>query len=233
MARAGTENIQAMLKIRELEGNGDFRSEECQAILKEVDIVITNPPFSLFGEYFKNIIASGKKFIILGPLNALMYKGIFEHFQNNEFWCGAHLKGITAKFTTPTHYYNDVYDLFDLDFHIGYVNNACFFTNIEHNSPIPPLELKKPYNSLFYGKYDNFEAIEVSKTCDIPYDYKGVMGVSVSFFSKYNPDQFEIVGATESEGKGFSNGLFIESCKVTQPLINGEKIYKRIFIRRK
>lgn len=215
MARDGTENIQAMLKIRELEGNGDFRSEECQAILGGgVDIVITNPPFSLFGEYFKNIIASGKKFIILGPLNALMYKGIFEHFQKNEFWCGAYLKGTTAQFTTPTHYYNDVYDLFDLDFHIGYVNNACFFTNIEHNSPIPPLELKKPYNSLFYGKYDNFEAIDVSKTCDIPYDYDGVMGVPVSFFSKYNPKQFEIVGQLH-------------------PILNGRKIYKRILIKRK
>ena len=228
-----------------LKGDGDFRSEECIELLKQADIVVTNPPFSLFREYLAQLIAYDKKLIIMGNQNAITYKEIFPLLKDNKVWLGYHC-GHTL-FSVPDNYsVPDFYDLADRTKlrSNGYIiddkgklwrnlGNICWFTNLDIQKRHEDLILYKTYTPEEYPKYDNYNAIEVSKTAEIPCDYDGAMGVPITFMDKYSPDQFEIIGATESEGKGFSNGLWIEESKVAQPLIAGEKRYKRIFIRKK
>ncbi|MCM1505584.1 MAG: adenine-specific methyltransferase EcoRI family protein [Ruminococcus flavefaciens] len=216
-----------------LKGDGDFRSEECIELLKEADVVVTNPPFSLFREYVMQLIEYNKKFIIIGNQNAITYKEIFPLLKDNKIWLGYH-SGDMA-FTVP-----ESYEIRETRFWIDEngqkwrsLGNICWFTNLDIQKRYEDLILFRKYTPENYPHYDNYNAIEVSKVCDIPYDYDGVMGVPITFLDKYNPKQFEILGATESEGKGFSNGLWIEESKVAQPLINGKRKYKRIFIRNK
>ena len=199
------------------DGNGDFRSEECIEFLKEADIVVTNPPFSLFREYVAQLMQYGKKFLIIGNKNAITYKEIFPYIKNNELWLGI----------------ASVKDFIQPNGEIKKFGNICWFTNLEHKKRNEELILYKHYNPTEYPKYDNTDAIEVSKVAEIPMDYGGVCGVPISFLDKYCPNQFEIIGATESEGKGFSGDLWIESSGVSQPLVNGQKAYKRIFIRKR
>lgn len=202
--------------IRELEGSGDFRSEECVELLKECDVVVTNPPFSLFREYVAQLMEYRKKFLIIGSMNAITYKEIFPYIKNNKLWLGM----------------NWVKDFVQPNGEVKKFGNICWYTNIGHSRRNTELDLYKKYSTDEYPKYDNYGAIEVSKVTDIPMDYEGAMGVPITFLDKYCPTQFEIVGATESEGKGFSNGLFDETFKITQPLVNGNRIYKRLFIKR-
>ena len=202
--------------IRELDGDGDFRSAECIEFLKEADVVVTNPPFSLFRKYVAQLMKYGKKFIIIGSMNAITYKEIFPYIKNNELWMGI----------------NWVKDFIQPNGEVKKFGNICWYTNIGHSRRNIELDLYKKYSADEYPKYDNYNAIEVSKVSEIPTDYEGVMGVPITFLDKYCPTQFEIVGATESEGKGFSNGLFDEAFKITQPLVNGNRIYKRLFIKR-
>lgn len=216
-----------------LKGDGDFRSPECIELLKQADVVVTNPPFSLFREYIAQLVHFGKKFIIIGNQNAITYKEVFTLIRDNKIWLGYH-SGDMA-FEVP-----DNYEPRETRFWIDErgkkwrsMGNICWFTNIDIQKRHGELVLYKHYNPDDYPAYDNYEAIEVKKTSDIPCDYDGIMGVPITFMDKYNPDQFEIVGATESEGKGFSNGLWNEASKVAQPLVNGERKYKRIFIRRR
>lgn len=204
------------IAITELEGNGDFRSEECIELLKECDVVVTNPPFSLFREYVAQLMKYGKKFLIIGSMNAITYKEIFPYIKNNELWLGM----------------NWVKDFVQPNGEVKKFGNICWYTNIGHSRRNTELDLYRKYNETNYPKYDNYDAIEVSRVENIPMDYDRVMGVPITFLDKYCPTQFEIVGATESEGKGFSNGLFDETFKITQPLVNGNRIYKRLFIKR-
>ncbi len=217
--------------ITTLKGDGDFRSLECIEILKEADIVVTNPPFSLFGEYVAQLAHFDKKFIIIGHQNAITYKDVFPLIKENRIWLGYGFKRNMAHFIAP--HYKDVAS--DADHRDGMirVSGVVWYTNLDHNKRHEELILVQSFknNSDSYPKYDNYDAIEVSRTQDIPFDYTGVMGVPITFLTKYNPDQFEIIGATESEGVGFSFGLWNASSGIAQAAINGKRVYKRLFIR--
>lgn len=212
---------------------GDFRSKECVDLLKEADIVVTNPPFSLFREYIGQLMEYGKKFIIVGNQNAITYKEVFPLIKKNIIWLGC-ISGDMA-FQVPadyepreTRYWQD-----ENGRKWRSLGNICWFTNLDHKKRHEELDLVCRYSQEDYPCYDNYNAIEISKTANIPCDYEGIMGVPITFLDKYNPNQFEIIGATESEGKGFSNGIWKEESKVLQPMIGGQKKYKRIFISNK
>ena len=213
-----------------LKENGDFRSKECIELLKEADIVVTNPPFSLFREYVAQLMKFEKKFIIIGHQNAITYKEIFPLIKENKIWLGFGFKGGAAHFVSP---YEDIATAGDHRKGMIRVSGVNWFTNLDHKKRHEELILFHTYSPKEYPKYDNYDAIEVGKTAEIPVDYDGIMGVPITFLDKYNPEQFEILGATESEGKGFSNGLWNKSSGIAQPLVHGEKKYKRIFIKKK
>ena len=187
------------------DGNGDFRSEECIEFLKEADIVVTNPPFSLFREYVAQLMQYGKKFLIIGNKNAITYKEIFPYIKNNELWLGT---------TNPNEYFLPNGEI------TKSVAGLCrWFTNLEHKKRNEELILYKSYNPTEYPKYDNYDAIEVSKVAEIPMDYEGVMGVPISFLDKYCPNQFRIVKFRKGDdGKDLS--------------VNGKCPYFRILIQR-
>lgn len=177
----------------------------------------------------------GKKFLIIGNQNAITYKEIFPYIKNNQLWMGLSMNGSNRWFQAPDNYEvkANAAGYKEIDGKKYYfVNGVAWFTNIEHKHHNEPLDLYKRYSNESYPKYDNYDAIEVSRAADIPMDYDGVMGVPITFLYKYCPEQFEILGATESEGKGFSCGLFDANYKITQPLVNNKRIYKRIFIKR-
>jgi len=217
--------------IKQLKGDGDFRSKESISLLTQADIVVTNPPFSLFREYVAQLIEYDKKFVIVGHQNAVTYKEIFTLIKENKLWLGYGFKGGAGHFINE--HYEDYATATDRKEGMIRVSGVHWFTNLDLNKRHEDLILYKTYNEEEYPTYDNYDAIEVSKTKDIPMDYAGVMGVPITFMDKYNPDQFEIIGATESEGKGFSNGLWDEKSRVAQPLINQNRVYKRIFIKHK
>jgi len=217
--------------IKPLKGNGDFRSKESIDLLTQADIIVTNPPFSLFREYVAQLIEHDKKFIIVGHQNALTYKEIFPLIKENKLWLGYGFKGGAGHFINE--HYEDYATATDRKEGMIRVSGVVWFTNLDISKRHEDLILYKNYNEEDYPTYDNYNAIEVSKTNEIPCDYDGIMGVPITFMNKYNPEQFEIIGATESEGKGFSNGLWNEKSNVAQAMINGKKVYKRIFIRNK
>lgn len=214
---------------------GDFRSKECVDLLKEADIVVTNPPFSLFREYLMLLINYNKEFVIIGNVNAISYKEVFPLIKSEKVWLGPSITSGDRKFNVPDDYpLNAAGCGIDLDGkRFIKVKGVRWFTNLDHKKRHEKLDLVCKYSPEEYPHYDNYDAIEVSKTANIPCDYEGIMGVPITFLDKYNPDQFEIIGATESEGKGFSNGIWKEESKVLQPMIGGQKKYKRIFISNK
>ena len=236
------------LQWQYLEGDGDFRSAEVTALRDEADIIITNPPFSLFREFLAWIVAGEKQFAIIGNQNAITYKEVFPLIKENKIWIGATGNGSDMVFGVPEGAQIAEGDRAKAA-RLGYVGNytrlgnSCWFTNIEHGRRHQPLKLMTTADNLKFNKklkgqteyyhYDNYDAVEIPFTELIPSDYEGIMGVPISFIDKYCPEQFEILGATESEGKGFSNGLWKEDSKVAQPLVNGQRVYKRIFIRKK
>ena len=215
--------------VRELKGDGDFRSEECIEILKEADIVVTNPPFSLFREYVAQLVQYGKKFLIIGHQNAITYKEIFPLFKGNRIWLGFGFKGNAAHFRSR---YEDTAVASDHREGMIRVSGVMWFTNLDIQKRHEILPLYKKYTLAEFPKYDNYDAIEVSKSADIPCDYYGVMGVPITFMDKYNSDQFEIIGCSD-------NGAVADEYKLphfkshNEPYLNGKKVYKRIFIRRK
>lgn len=213
-----------------LKGNGDFRSLECIELLKQADIVCTNPPFSLFREYVAQLMEYDKYFLIIGHQNAITYKEIFPLIKKNRLWLGYGFKGGAGHFVSP---YEDVATAGDHRKGMIRVSGVHWFTNMETRKRHEELILFAKYNPMDYPEYDNYHAINVNKTNEIPCDYGGVMGVPITFIDKYNPEQFVIIGATESEGKGFSCGLWIEDSGIAQPIVAGEKKYKRIFIKHK
>lgn len=165
-----------------LEGNGDFRNKECLDLLDECDIVVTNPPFSLFREYVAVLMEHKKKFLIIGNKNAITYKEFFPLLRNNEVWIGC----------------TNVKEFLQPDGSIKKFGNIGWFTNLDVAKRHEKLILWKNYTPEEYPKYDNYDAINVNKVAEIPCDYDGVMGVPITFMDKYNPDQFEIVGLLQS-----------------------------------
>ena len=214
-------------KITELQGNGDFRSEECIEFLKEADVVVTNPPFSLFREVVAQLVEYNKKFLLLGNNNAITYKEIFPLIMSNKMWLG-YSNNKTMEFVLSDSY--EKWDRIENGKKIGKVPAISWFTNLEHDHRNRPLDLTQRYDPKYYPKFDNYSAINIDKVMDIPVDYDGVMAVPITFLDKYCPNQFRIIGCTESEGKGFSNGLW--NGGVTQPMVDNKRIYKRLFIQK-
>lgn len=178
-----------------LQGDGDFRSPECVEILKEADIVVTNPPFSLFREFMMQLIEHDKKFIILGNQNAMCYKEIFPLFMQNQIWLGQSIHSGDREFMVPKDYPLDAVGHRTDTAGNNYicVKGVRWFTNLDIPKRHERLVLHRSYNPQDYPKYDNYDAINVNKTADIPCNYDGVMGVPITFMDKYNPKQFKIV----------------------------------------
>ena len=178
-------NVLSILKT------GDFRSQECIELLKEADIVVTNPPFSLFREYIGQLMEYGKKFLIIGHQNAIHYKEVFPLIKDNLVWLGYGFKGTAGHFFSP---YEDVATAGDHKENMIRVSGVTWFTNLEIPKRHEMLELVCRFSPDEYPKYDNFEGIDVGKTVDIPFDYDGVMGVPDTMLYSFNPEQFEIIG---------------------------------------
>lgn len=180
--------------LTRLKGDGDFRSEECIELLKQADIVVTNPPFSLFREYVAQLMEYKKKFLIIGNKNALTYKEIFPLVKENKMYTGYRSVNSDIWFIVPDDYnYERIIDGKKLKHSM-----ACWFTNLEVEKHKKNITLYKKYTPEEYPKYDNYDAIDVSKVAEIPYDYTGAMGVPITFIDKYNPEQFEIIALGNS-----------------------------------
>lgn len=221
-----------------LKQNGDFRSPECIEILKEADVVVTNPPFSLFREYIKQLLDYDKKFIIIGNINAVKYREVFPYLKDNKIWLGVSIHSGDREFEIP-----DTYPITAAGYRIDEngrkyirVKGVRWFTNLDIKQRHEIYPLYKKYNPEEYIKYYNFDAINVNKTSDIPIDYDGLMGVPITIMDVFNPDQFEIVGLGTGElGKqlgvkknhrGRTDLAYIENNKYKCP-------FERIIIRRK
>lgn len=215
--------------IKYFEGDGDFRNQECIELLKEADIVVTNPPFSLFRQYVAQLMDYDKKFIIVGNQNAITYKEIFKFIKDNRMWLGYGFNRNMAHFVNK-HYVDYAADNDHREGMIR-VSGVVWFTNLDTKKRHEDLDLYKKYNEVDYPKYDNYDAINIDKTKDIPKDYEGVMGVPITFIDKFNPEQFEILGAETFENIEVQPGVFQ---KPTHKLSNSQRlVYKRIWIRNK
>lgn len=219
--------------IHELQGDGDFRSKECIELLKEADIVVTNPPFSLFREYVAQLIEYDKKFLIIGNQNAITYKEIFYLLKNNKIWLG--YNNGDMKFKVPE-YYAPRATRFWID-ETGQkwrsLGNTCWYTNLDIAKRHEDLILYKNYNSEEYLTYDNYKAINVNKVDEIPCDYFEPMGVPITFMNKYNPKQFDIIWTTDRGGDGMLENIKLPYERYDAPVVNGKGLYKRIIIQRK
>jgi hypothetical protein len=185
--------------MTEMIGTGDFRSEECIELLKEADIVVTNPPFSLFREYVAQLVEYNKKFLILGDQNAITYKETFKLIKENKIWLGYDNNGtkwfqVPNDYDIPTESRKKIVDGIKF-FSMGRI---VWFTNLDTTKRHDKLTLYKKYTPEEYPKYDNYKAINVDRVSDIPMDYDGAMGVPITFLDKYNPEQFELIGQTHS-----------------------------------
>ena len=207
--------------IHYLEGDGDFRSRESIELLKQADIVVTNPPFSLFREYVAQLIEYDKKFLIVGHQNAISYRDIFKLIQDDKIWLGYGFNGGAAHFINTN--YEDYATAGDHQEGMIRVSGVHWFTNLDISKRHDDLILYKTYlgNESEYPHYDNYNAINVDKTKDIPLDYKGVMGVPITFLDKYNPEQFEIITMSTMSGVSANHWTFI----------GGKPKYARVYIK--
>jgi len=224
-----------------LEGDGDFRSAEVTELRDEADFIITNPPFSLFREFLAWVVEADKKFVVIGNMNAITYKEVFPLIRDDRMWLGNGFQAGNAYFASPvsTDYASGVYDE-----NTGLVKfrNAVWFTNVDHGRRHQPLSLMteadnikfskhKNVKGIGYQKYDNYDAIEVPFTDAIPSGYEGVMGVPISFLSKYSPEQFKILGMAASAYNPDIVGIPFLGEKDGRPLVNGKNTYARILIK--
>jgi len=191
------------IDIKNLKGDGDFRSPECIELLKQSDIIVTNPPFSLFREYVEQLMKYKKKFIIIGHQNAISFKDFFEYVMLDKVWLGYGFKGGAAHFINPN--YDDYATAGDHKEGMIRVSGVVWFTNLNIKKRHEDLILYKKYDKNIYKKYDNYDAINIDVTKEIPCDYKGVMGVPITFLNKFNPDQFEIMGLSQKVGYGLES----------------------------
>jgi len=219
--------------ITHLEGDGDFRSQECIKILKQADIVVTNPPFSLFREYVAQLLEYGKKFLIIGNMNAVTYKEIFPPIRDNMMWLGVTPKGQDMLFDVPEDYAQELvatakegsaYRVVKGEVK-GRLGNAAWFTNPDHKKRHEELILYRSYTPEDYPHYDNYDAVDVDKIAEIPVDWAGVMGVPITFLDRHNPDQFEILGSNrgvdQDPSKVYGRGSYL----------NDKETFKRLFVR--
>lgn len=211
-----------------LKGNGDFRSSECIDFLKQSDIVCTNPPFSLFREYVAQLIEYDKKFLIIGNLNSITCKEIFKLAKNNLIWFGQSIKSGDREFQVPKHYPLQASGFRTDNKGNNYirVKGVRWFTNLDYDERTYSLPLFKKYTQNEYPKYDDYDAINIDKTKNIPMDYPGVMGVPITFMDKYNPEQFEILGLDDHR-------LVYPAWRGRGPSLNGKSIYRRVIIKNK
>lgn len=224
--------------LTKLKGNGDFRSPECVEMLKEADVVVTNPPFSLFREYVAQLVEYEKKFLIIGHQNTVMCKEIFPLIIENKIWLGYGFKGGAAHFYSS---YEDTATAGDHREGMIRVSGVNWFTNIDHKKRHEPIDLYKHYTPEEYPTYDNYDAINVDKTADIPIDYNGIMGVPVTFMDKFNPDQFEMIWQASGNTRACAPKEVLERLHYRKhpedrggcTILKGKRTYGRIFIKRK
>lgn len=228
-----------------LDGDGDFRSAEITALRDEADIVITNPPFSLFREFLGWVVEGKKQFAVIGNINAITYKEVFPLIRDNNVWLGATNFNTGMYFFVPENFvYSESYKFErELDGNkINRVPGVCWYTNLQHGRRHEPfalmtqdenLRFNKAVRDVGYVKYDNYDAIEIPRADAIPNDYDGVMGVPISFLNKYNPDQFEILGMAASSYNAEIVGIPFKGGKDGRPLVGGRNTYARIFLRHK
>lgn len=245
-------------------GGGDFRSTECVALLKQADIVVTNPPFSLFREFVGQLMEHKKSLLVIGPKNAVTYKEIFPLIKDTKLWLGAGFANGNAYFSIPTGGGREFADgVYDASTGLVKFRNVGWFTNLDHGRRHQELPLMTAEDNMrfskhsdikgkkTYDRYDNYDAIEVPFTDAIPSDYDGVMGVPISFLDKYNPDQFEIVGTTESNDRDNACRTRLYTSRECREayrkrfgklgvydlnasgVVKGVKVYKRVLIRRR
>ncbi|MFC2391743.1 MAG: adenine-specific methyltransferase EcoRI family protein [Bacteroidota bacterium] len=234
--------------IKLLKGDGDFRSPESIELLKQADIVVTNPPFSLFREYVAQLIDYEKQFVIIGNKNAITYKEIFKLIKDNKLWIGNTPMGVDMLFDVPKEFAQKLISNKKEGSSYRLINGvvkgraqAVWFTNLDHDKRHEDLILYKTYNEAEYPKYDNYDAINVDKTSDIPIDYKGAMGVPITFLDKYNPEQFEILGIAGGSTRASAPKEFLNEVsyiphpkdKGGSPILDGIPKYVRIIIRYK
>lgn len=221
-----------------LKGNGDFRSKECIELLKQADIVVTNPPFSMFREYIGQLMEYKKKFVIVGHQNAITYKEVFPLLQSNKVWLGYGFKGAAAHFNSP---YDDIATAGDHRDNMIRVSGVNWFTNLEIPKRNEELDLICRYSLEEYPMYDNYNAINVGKTQDIPCNYSGIMGVPITFLDKYNPNQFEIIWQASGNTRASAPSCVLKEVGyMAHPddrggcgVVNGKRQYSRILIRNK
>jgi hypothetical protein len=217
--------------IHYLDGDGDFRSKESIELLKQADIVVTNPPFSLFREYVTQLIDYNKKFLIVGSQNAITYKEIFELIKDNKLWLGVD-NGGTKWFKVPEHY--EIKTLTRIkhqeDGKYFSMGNVVWYTNLETKKREEKIILYKEYNETEFPNYDNYDAINVDKVSEIPNNYFGIMGVPITFIDKYNPKQFQLLGIMNTGEENI--GIRYENTPHGRPLVNGVEKYLRILIKR-
>lgn len=215
LLKSSNHNVKA-----ELKENGDFRSTECVDLLKQADIVVTNPPFSLFREYVAQLIKYDKKFLIIGNQNAITYREIFPLIKDNKLWLGLTMNGSNRWFRVPDDYKQTPSMKIENGIKYCFVKAVVWFTNLEHHRRKEELILVKKYNPDEYPHYDNYDAIDVGNVNNIPCDYEGAIGVPITFLHKYNPDQFEIIKFRKGD----------DDKDLT---VNGKSPYFRILIRNK
>ena len=230
------------LDIIRLTGDGDFRSAESVELLQHADIVVTNPPFSLFREYVGQLVEYGKKFLIIGNMNAVTYKEIFPLFQKGQMWYGPSIRSGDREFRVPDDYPITAAGSRVDEYGNKYirVKGVRWFTNLDYADRHKPMTLQSTYCPQVYPMYVNFDAIDVSKTMDIPCDYEGLMGVPITFLDKYNPGQFDILGSSKTLARPMSQiakkGTYQQGGpRFYLPGGNGtyRRMYDRIVIRNK
>ena len=246
-----------------LKENGDFRSDECIALLKEADIVVTNPPFSLFREYVAQLVDFNKKYLIIGNVNSIAYRDFFHLIKENKVWMGASIHSGDREFRVPDYYPLNASGTRIDENGNKYirVKGVRWWTNLDYKERHEDLILYKKYNEEEYPKYDNYNAININKTTDIPKDYNGIMGVPITFLDKYNPEQFEIIGISSKDNcgnverfhdnsyyNGYTRGKVVTRVESNMPLLSNNsgggtkctregspdiyQLYWRIFIKR-
>ena len=225
------------IEVKYLKGDGDFRNAECIKLLQQADVVCTNPPFSLFRQYISQLMKYEKKFLIIGNMNAISYKDVFPLIKQNRVWLGPSIHSGDREFGVPQHYPLTAasHRIDEKGNKFIRVKGVRWFTNLDHSKRHEELVLYKRYSPEEYPHYDNYDAIEVGKTNDIPADFDGVMGVPITFLDKYNPQQFEIVSSDYEVKLGLCPQLINPNYvgKLDRGYVNGKRKYARLLIKRR